>query len=364
MKTTESIPVFLSADNNYAPYMVTLMISIMENTESKINFYIIDAGLSNLTKQIIKNIQKKYNFSLEFIDAEKYRHYFPMPASPSGHITRASSDRFLIPYMKPELDRAIVLDVDMIAMGDIKTLWDTDLEGKLLGAVPVYCFMDINSIYEAVREVGLNPSHYYLNMGTVVLDCKQWREKNMCEQISKIKINFDTQKYHNWDELLLNLTLEVNNYKIIDPKFNMAVSHISYYQQGKPYAHMKVIEEHFKLTKEYKLNDFIFIHFAMPHVKPWRNRMYYYSPIGRWIEIPGFKEFWYYMQKTPFFESEKISFQDMQVGGLYDLGYTNSKEQSLAYANRLRKYEKYKLLTKLTMGLVPKFKKLRNKYAV
>ena len=45
--------------------------------------------------------------------------------------------------------------------------------------------------------------------------------------------------------------------------------------------------------------------------------MYYYDVINKWIEIPYFKEFWHYMQKTPFFESEKIAFLDKQIGGLY-----------------------------------------------
>lgn len=313
----QAIPVFLSSDDNYVPYMAALIVSIMENTKSKVDFYIIDSGISQHNKKQLIEIKKKYEFNLDFFDVEKYRHHFKLPAAPSGHISRASSDRFLIPYMKPDLDKVIVLDVDMIALGDIKKLWEIDLEGKLVAGVPVYLFTDIKWIYEAVREVGMSPQHFYLNMGTIIMDCKQWRQKNMCDVLSETNIDFDTNKYCNWDELILNLALEVNNYKVIDPKFNMTIPHIAYYKYGKPYVHKRVIEERFRLPSDYQPNDIIFAHFAASHIKPWNTRMYYYDVINKWIEIPYFKEFWHYMQKNPFFESEKIAFLDKQIGGLY-----------------------------------------------
>ena len=80
IKQNTHIPVFLSSDDNYAAYMSALMVSIMDNTKSQIDFYVIDAGISDFNK-------KRMTFM-----PEDYRHLFKFPARPSGHVTQASYD--------------------------------------------------------------------------------------------------------------------------------------------------------------------------------------------------------------------------------------------------------------------------------
>ena len=354
----ESIPVFLSSDNNYAPYMSALMVSIMDNTKANIDFYIVDAGISEFNKRQIMSLQKKWGFGLEFIDAEPYRHLFKMPATPSGHITKASSDRFLIPYMKPDLNRGIILDVDMIALGDIEQLWNTDLENKLLAAVPVYCWTGMRDVLNHRAKTGLSSNHIYLNMGTLLVDFKKWRQENILNTLSNTPITFDTNSFSWWDEILLNLILQENQYKILDPKFNMMVPHQAYYKFGKPKQHSELIEGYCKLPQDYKINEIIFSHFTMRHVKPWNTVNYYYPPANKWCEIPNFKDFWYYMKMTPFYEGEKMSF-------LNKIMYEHARSSKLniaEYEKNKKQYKKYKMLSILTLGLISKFKKRKKQY--
>lgn len=57
----QAIPVFLSSDDNYVPYMAALIVSIMENTKSKVDFYIIDSGISQHNKKQLIEIKKSMN---------------------------------------------------------------------------------------------------------------------------------------------------------------------------------------------------------------------------------------------------------------------------------------------------------------
>lgn len=357
-----NIPVFLSSDDNYAPYLSALMLSIVDNTDAQVDFYIIDAGISEFNKRNISLLQKRWNFGLEYIKADAYRHLFPLPTSHSGHITRASSDRFLIPHMKPELDKAIVLDVDMIALGDIRKLWEIDLEGKLLAAVPTYNWISMDIVREHVQNTGLSPKHVYFNMGTLIVNFKKWREDNILKKLSSTPIKFDSKKYKWWDEILINLILQDNNYKILEPKFNMPIPLHAYFKHGKPSTHRELVENYAGLSKDYRVNEIIFTHFVIWNVKPWNTGRYYYPPAGQWMEIPNFKDFWHYMKLTPFFEEEQIRYLTkvthdtvwVVVKGI--LGRQEKKER--AYRN----YKVFKILNYLTLGCIPVIRAKKEMY--
>lgn len=360
------IPIFLSSDDNYVAYMTALMVSIMDNTKSDVDFYVIDANISSFNKKQITSLQRKWNFGLEFIKAEAYRDLFPLPVTPGGHITRASSDRFLVPHMKPELDKAIVLDVDMIALGDIQELWDIDLGGMLLAAVPVYCWTSMREVNQHRKVTGMSPKHVYFNMGTVVVDCKKWRDDNILKRLSATPIKFDSTAFCWWDEILLNMILQPNNYKIIDPKFNMMVSHQAFYKYGKPSGHAELIEDYAGLSRDYQIEEIVISHYAMSHVKPWNTDRYYYPPVDKWMELPNFKEFWYYLSLTPFYVGEQARYQTRILHNtVWDAAHevTSSipsvKEEK---EDALSKYRIYKFLNILTFGLIPAVREKKRMY--
>ena len=48
-----NIPIFLSSDNNYAPFVATTIASICDNTKSFCEFYILDGGITQEIKSTI-----------------------------------------------------------------------------------------------------------------------------------------------------------------------------------------------------------------------------------------------------------------------------------------------------------------------
>lgn len=350
----KSIPVFLSSDDNYVPYMSALMVSIMENTQADVDFYIIDAGITEYHRRQISLMALKYGFGLEFIKSEPYRHLFNVSVKCSGHITRASSDRFLIPFMKPNLDKVIVLDTDMIALGDIQKLWDINLDDKVLASAQVFCWTDIKLADYILKKVNITLSHKYFNIGTIIIDCKKWRDEKILEKVKDVTKNYDLSNIGCWDELALNAVLKDNNYKILDPKFNMMVPLQIYYKSGKPEDHKKVVEDYLGLSPDFVFDEIIFSHFALPQVKPWNTRMYFYEPTNRWVEIPNFNEFWHYLKLTPFYEGEMLAF--LNKNSISQETIKKIVIDSITFSLLKRKYLKFKILSKITFG------NLRKKY--
>ena len=117
-----NIPIFLAADDNYAPFVATTIASVCDKTDSFVDFYILDGGISLENKEIILNVKKYFkNFSIEFIKInaeEQFKNFQTIT-----HLTLAAYNRLLIPILKPNLKKVIYLDVDVIVMDDISELY-------------------------------------------------------------------------------------------------------------------------------------------------------------------------------------------------------------------------------------------------
>lgn len=346
-----AIPIFLSSSNKYADYMSALIVSIMDNTDASIDFYVVDGGISSYKKKRLKELQEKWQFNLEFVDIEPFKHLFRLPVKPSGYVTIDSSNRFFIPYIKPELDRGIILDVDMIALGDIKKLWEVDLGNKLLAAVP-----QVEMSWEPTQFF-IPKDHAYFNMGVMIVNFKKWRDENILSKLSEIEIRFDANKVYGLDEIMLNLLLASNKYRILPPNFNVDVF-------SKTFCSLEQGNIKYKCPislPEGEMADNIFIHFVT--FKPWDNFYYSFGP-NSVIQIPHFEEFWHYLSKTPFFYENQLVFLNKNA----EVRIAEIKKQYATLFNfKLKqeykqKYKFYQHLKIATLGLVPPFRRKVKEY--
>ena len=66
-----TIPIFLSADNEYAPFVATTIVSICEHTREFVDFYVLDGGINDENKNKIVSLKNLFsNFSIEFLSIE------------------------------------------------------------------------------------------------------------------------------------------------------------------------------------------------------------------------------------------------------------------------------------------------------
>lgn len=210
------IPVFLCTDDNYAPYAASAMASILKHTKEFINFFVIDTGISKKNKRLIA-LQSKFfdNFSLEFIKIDPEKYFKNFPTLP--FISSAMYGRYLIAELKPEINRAIYTDVDVIFTGDIKELYNESLDGFMLGAVPSQRGRLNNDYFEIKKSLNLNPEHKFFMSGLLLMDCVQWRRNHIFQKLMTETKRLSKQLICP-DQEVLNVVFN-NNYKSLDVRY-------------------------------------------------------------------------------------------------------------------------------------------------
>lgn len=266
----QTIPIFLSSDNNYAPFISTTIASICMNTKSFCEFYILDGGIFSETKEKLKASLKRFkNCSLEFlsIDLEKI---FPNFIE-NEYITKSMYSRFLIPDLKPEIKKALYTDVDVIVLGDISKMFEIDLQGAPLGAVcDTFAQKPLFNSYK--KQIGLDLNHKYFASGNLIIDCQKWRENKFSERLLSLASNID-QNFKHPDQDVMNVVFK-NNYREISNKYCYCIADCLQNPKG----------------------EIVIRHFNSP-IKPW-----HLAPETKSSLMPNLSDFWFYAEQTEFYE--------------------------------------------------------------
>jgi lipopolysaccharide biosynthesis glycosyltransferase len=261
----ESIEIVFVATGNYAPFVATTALSIIENTNEQVNFHVLTENFKTEDEKTIQDFFISYqNASFEFIDVTEklkivegaqlgwFKSYIPYA-------------RILIPEILLRLSKAIYMDVDIIVNCDIKELWNIDFryQGKeyALAATKGWKPSD-----DDIKNLNISSEHKYFNNGLLILNCDKWREEKIADKLiniakeSKIKFRYPTQD-------LFNSYFDNNNYVPFDAIYN--------YQPA-----------FFKKKEDYQPK---IIHYTRE--KPWENE-----------DCPFLDPFWKYARKTPYYE--------------------------------------------------------------
>ena len=211
-----NIPVFLPSDNNYVPYLATCMVSILSNTTSFIDFYILDSGITEENKKKIVEIKKQFhNFSIEFLYIDTNKEFEDMVTS--DWINKSGYNRFLIPNLKPSLNKVIYIDSDTIVLQDIALLYNESLDNYAIGAIFNENRREFN--FDTKIPMELSSDYRYFNAGVLLIDVQKWIENDIVKKLFDIE-----KKYRNViphaDESVLNKCFD-KNYKILDLKYNV-----------------------------------------------------------------------------------------------------------------------------------------------
>ena len=149
-------------------------------------------------------------------------------AHTSGHVNRAAYLRLLIPELVPEnVNRVIYLDTDLVVLDDIQELWEMDLEGKPLGAVPDLGILASSRMRRQKEEtLGIEEGELYFNSGVMVMDLKAWRENQYGPQVIRC-VEEGNFRHHDQDGL--NKVFQDNwkplplRWNVIPPVFTLPV---------------------------------------------------------------------------------------------------------------------------------------------
>lgn len=278
-----NIPVFLASDNNYAPFVATTIASICDNTKSFIDFYILDGGITKENQAKIEQLKNTFNnFSIEFLEIDEEKEFASIDyQNMNDYVSLSTYNRFLIPQLKPEIDRAIYSDVDVIILDDIVQMYNENLNGHILGAVWEE-FNDRSDDMNTRRaDLNLADNHKYFSAGNLLIDCKKWRKENTLEKLFTIEKQYrDNLKYADMD--VLNKYFD-NNYQNLDKKYCYIGQNFEFYNE----------------------TGNITIRHYNGKTKPW-----HIAPDTKTELMPNLAEFWHYAKMTAFYDEIYQKTQD------------------------------------------------------
>lgn len=173
--------VVLIADSQYAMQTAVLIQSLLEHHDSKLfskgngtcgmcggGIYLITNYLSECDKTKLNQISSRHSIDLSIIVIDER---MLDPYDGIGYWSKYTFMKILIPQFLPKsIDRCLYLDVDMLVLGNLSTLYDMNLQGKAVAGVEDYPYADKHK-----KRCHLPLDTHYINSGVMLMDLKQWR---------------------------------------------------------------------------------------------------------------------------------------------------------------------------------------------
>lgn len=255
-----------ATDNNFVQHCCVMLVSVLMNNED-VTVYLLTEGLTPDNERIISEEVAARGGKVHFCIVDPtVIDRFPMPAGAElAHISRATYYRLLIPELLPrEVGKVLYLDCDIVVNHSIADLWNIDLTGYALAAVPSVGFGK-----EAVR-LGYPMEYGYFNAGVTLINVDYFRQYDVSRKLMEyIASNYDHIKFHDQDTL--NAVL-YDQYLHLEAQWNMTpnVYDSDYPQHGDRVDGCMVND--YAADKRNALAhkaDPTIVHFAS-HPKPWQ----------------------------------------------------------------------------------------------
>jgi lipopolysaccharide biosynthesis glycosyltransferase len=281
----DRIPVFFEGQDDLIGPLAVSIESICYNTQSQVDFYILDCGVNCLNKKLLRKIIEKYeNTTIEFIPID-LKQFKGLKGYTAGNFIDCYS-RLLIPELKPEFDKVIYLDNDTMTLSDIRLLWEQDLNGYEIAACPDIGY---NLCHQTrCMKFGIPQDQIFLNAGVLIIDCAAWRKNNVGQKLLELAVKIKDHLLLIQEDLL-NLYYKNNNYKRLDLRFNMRQNENEIQFVCAPDITNEYIETERKNT--------VIQHFTPK--KPWLHQ-----------NILNEEDFWFFAMRTPFGKGLEIKLQN------------------------------------------------------
>lgn len=211
------IPVVWGVDKKYVLQAFVVMRSILLHSNEKYDFFIvtaddIDKEVGELTK-ILREEYDNFSVCVKSIDFE----YLEEARIYNMHLSKAAYFRLFISNVLLEYAKCIYLDCDLIVHGNLKELYEIELEDcYLAGVKDCHIIADTPREREHQRILGIPSREKYINSGVMIMNLSKMRQ-------DKIELCFMEQlKRENWyeDQDVLNVCC-YPYIKILPLKYNL-----------------------------------------------------------------------------------------------------------------------------------------------
>ncbi|WP_165249292.1 glycosyltransferase family 8 protein [Adlercreutzia sp. ZJ141] len=174
-----------ATDEGFVEVLIVSLTSLFENSCRPIRVFVIEDGLSQKSINMLEDLATHYCQEIEFIKIPDYSSMFGRVIDAKRYALSAFSRLFVSSMLPPEITRVLYLDCDTIICEDLGDLWNTDLQGAVMGAVN-----DCRS-YRYSTNLGLSRNDVYFNSGVLIIDLDLYRKEGIEERFAAAIFEFD-----------------------------------------------------------------------------------------------------------------------------------------------------------------------------
>ncbi|TAG07408.1 MAG: glycosyltransferase family 8 protein [Cytophagia bacterium] len=207
------INILLTLDKKYVQHLHVMLVSLFENNKER-NFvvYIFSDNLSTETQNEVQELSNQYKQNIVFYDLniDDIQHF-----NISNHASLANYYRIIACKLLPQNIRQILyMDVDLLVLKNIKTLYSINLESNLLGVIS-----EVGKMEEQKKILNIPNDKQYFNSGIMLINLKKWQDEKWTEKLINY-INQNPDKLMFWDQDALN-AMCYGQCVYLDNKWNM-----------------------------------------------------------------------------------------------------------------------------------------------
>ena len=177
-KELKEIPIFFAIDDQYIPFLAVALKSLIENANKDYK-YLIKVLHTNVQEDHMKQIRKyeNENVNIEFVDLNYYIERVQDKLYTRDYYTNTTYFRLFLPELYPQYDKVLYLDSDIIVLGDISELYNTDMGTNLVAAAPDD-IIQYNKVFQDYAELVVGVAKYqnYFNAGVLLMNLDELRK--------------------------------------------------------------------------------------------------------------------------------------------------------------------------------------------
>lgn len=275
--------VCVTVNSKYMRYLYIMLQSLYENNaRGAIDLYVIQRDFTDDDKEAITKITQEYGNRVSYIWVDEHK-YDNMPIYNLGrsNLSLEIYFRLLIPeYLPEELDRVLMLDVDIVVNKDISELYNIDFEDCYLAAAPNMCHnLRVRDDWRAwYGENRTNWTHY--NTGILMWNLEKIRKDFPREYIFNLAWKYPI-KTATFEEELFNVEFgECGIKEIPADKWNYISTHATWFAEPRFVVYQ---------NNEEILEKCAILHYAA--LNPWQGG----------VKNDSFKLWWKYAKQTPYY---------------------------------------------------------------
>ena len=313
----KAVPIVLSANDAFSPYLDIMIRSIVENVSADNNYDIVVlySDINDRNQKLIKQAADgRDNVSIRFVKVSKY--FDVSKLFVDQHLSVETYFRLIIPELMPGYSKILYLDCDMVVDDDVAKLYNMDMGDALIGAakdidVAGQINLKQNKWDEyAVKKLGLDSPYDYFQAGVLILNLDEIRKVTTSDELIKLATENDFRCH---DQDVLNVACK-NKVFYIPQEWNTLMS---WAEQGR--SRMDILKyAPRELFGEYQnaRNNPRIIHFA-GYQKPWQ--------LG---DCDMATYFWKYARKSPYYE--------MLIRRIWDFNYERDRRAEEGNAPKVK----------------------------